>query len=747
MILDPLTTTIKKLRCTYSNSLRQQYLRERDKLETLKSPELFVENQACTNSDVLKMSPNSIIEYEVPKCSENCATSPFLLEDIPEKDDKIPSKQSDNVESYDSISCLSQNLEMYDINDDCTIKNRKNSDNQYSKQSADIHQSMKTVNFYSVNEKDSAQEHYINHLSKNKRHKNNFYVDFSDCENSQYIDNRKQARISTLSNDSILLAEKYLSRDTCKKSPINFSDRIVNKCNAKNVKPVIHRRYNHVTAIKDNHSVQKNDDLFYKVSYAEKLYKQFGIDINNKRDNKRHVYVDASHQQLLQKNKQETVKSPHLCMEYQAYSDISQVSPNSTSIFKIDNKIPRYRENHTITFPLIKDIHLIKDTSQKKNKFHLTQKNIAPYNGITKESCEIQFPNASENFPMPSIINAEFVNFHDGTKVFKPQIESMNMKDTQEELMNIKDSQESLIEKFDINMYSNYKNKLDGRNRLCQFDDSLQTFETSYNTNAYTERLAREQEQVLSKAKKQLFHSHDYTINLRDTNPCNFNIKSMKLPSQQTKLHIYNDAKQELLEKSLHNRNKNILFNSLNAKPIPSSTFNFSQNIQTNKRLRESTCREIFNKTDVECAKNQINLNHCNEQYIYLDSARCRHNVSQEHFHKGAVQPGILHGDRNSSMDNCINLSTDVPLLLVEPKRNSTHTYLKMIDDQHRSVQNITQPIKYIAVNNNSDIQRIPIYISDKNIEDVPLEVITLVKPNAQTEEMYFHKKYHLYKY
>lgn len=732
MILDPLTTTIKKLRCTYSNSLRQQYLRERNKLETVKSSAVSVENQACTYSDVSQMSP--AIEYEVPKCSENRTISPFLLEDIPEQDDKIHSMQSDNVEPYDSISCLSQTLETYDIND-CIIRNRKNNDNQYSKQSADIYQSPRTVN--SMNEKDSIQEHYINHSSKNKRHnKNNFYVDFSDDENLQCIDNRKHAEISTFSNDSMLFAEKYLSRDTCEKSPNNFSNKVINKYNAKNVKrPVIHHRYNHVTATKDNHSAQKNDDLFYKMNYAEKLYKQFGININNKRDNERHAYVDSSHQQ---KNKQEleTVKLPDLSMKYQACSDVSQVSSKSTSIFKMDSEIPKYRENRTIAFPLIKD------TSQKENKFHWMQKNITPYNDITKESYEIQFPNASRNFLTPSIINSKF--FHDGTKMFKPRIESMNMEDSQESLMNIKESQESLIEKFDINMHSN---KLNGRNRLCRFDDSLQTFETLYNTNAYTTERTRGREQVLSKVKNQLFHSHNY-----HANPCNFNIKSTKLPSQQAKLHICenNDAKQELLEKSLHNRNKNILFNSFNAKAIPSS-LSFSQNIQPDQRFRESTCKEIFDK-DVECAKNQINLNHCNEQYIYLDSTRCQHNVSQEHhFHKGAVQtimqPRILHEDRDNRMDNCINLSTDVSLLLVEPKKNSAYTYPKMIDDQHHSVQNITQPIKYVAVNNNSDIQRIPIYISDNNIiEDVPLEVITLVKPNAQTEELYFHKKYHLCK-
>lgn len=722
MILDPLTKTIKKLRCTYSNSLRQQYLREKNKLETVKPSALSVENQACTYSGASQMSP--AIEYEVPECSENRTISPFLLEDIPEEHDKIHSMQSDNVEPYDSISCLSQTLETYDIND-CIIKNRKKDDNQYSKQSVDIYQSPRTVN--SVNEKDSIQEHYINHPSKNKRHnKNNLYVDFSNHENLQCIDNRKHAEDSIFLNDSMLFAEKYLSRDTCEKSPINFSNRVINKCNAKNVKrPVIHR-YNHVTAVKDNHSGQKNDDSSHKMNYAEKLYKQFGININNKRDNERHAYVDSFHQQ---KNKQEleTVKLPDLSMKYQACSDVSPVS--STSVFKIDNEIPKYRENHTIAFPLIKD------ASQKENKFHWMQKSITPYNDITKESYETQFPNGAKNFPTPSMRNSQF--FHDGTKMFKPRIESMNMEDSQESLMNIKESQESLIEKFDLNMHSN---KLNGRNRVCRFDDSLQTFETLYNINAYAERTRG----------RELFHSHNYhAINLRDANPCNFNLKSTKLPAQQAKLHIYenNDAKQELLEKSLHNRNKNILFN---AKAIPSSTLNFSQTIQPDQRFRKSTCKEIFNKADVECAKNQIDLNHCNEQYIYLDSIRCQHNASQQHhFHKGAVQivqPRILHEDRDNRMDNCINLSTDVSLL-VEPKKNFVYTYPKMMDDQHHSVQHITQPIKYVAVNNNSDIQRIPIYISDNNIkEDVPLEVITLVKPNAQTEEVYFHKKYHLSK-
>ncbi|XP_050446692.1 uncharacterized protein MAL13P1.304-like [Cataglyphis hispanica] len=738
---DPLTTIIKKLKHIYSNSLHEQYLHGKNRLKTMKSSKLSVENQTCTYLDDLQISPKSTstVEYEVPKCNENRTISPFL-KDIPKEDDKINFLQNDNIEPYDSISHSSQNiLEAYDTND-CII-NRKNNDNQYSKQLPNIHQS-KRVSFNSVNEKDFVRKHsnYTNQPSKNKRHnKNNFYVDFLDHdENSQYIDNTKQAEISTFSSDSMLLAKKYSSKnDVSKESPNNIFDRITNKCNAKNIKrPVILRRHNNVTVIKDNHSVQKNDeDLFYKKSYMEKVYEQFGININNKNlDNNRHAYVDSSRQQFLhEKNKQELeiVKSPDLPVEYQAciYSDVSLVSPNSSSIFEIDCETPKYRKNHTITFPLIRK------TSQKENKFHLMQSNKNRYNDITKESYEMQFPNASENFPTPSIINAQFMNFHDRTKMFESQKRSME----------IKDSQESLVEKFDINMHPN---KLNGRNKSCQFDDSLQTLEVSYNTNAYIERLARKQED-LPKVKEHLFHSHNYNaINyLRGANPCNFNVKPSKTLSQQTKLHTCerNDSKQEFLQKNPHNRNQNVLLNNINARAI-SSTLNF-QNIQTDKRFGESTCKEIFSKADVECARNRVNLSHCNEQY--LDTTRCQHNFSTHHFDKRAlqtmVQPRILHEDHNCNRDNCINSSNDVPLLLLQ--KHNAYTYPKVIDDQHCSVmlQNIAQPIKYLALNNNSDIQRIPVYINEKNvIENVPLKVITLVKPNAQTEELYFHKKYNL---
>ncbi|XP_072753349.1 uncharacterized protein [Anoplolepis gracilipes] len=737
---DPLTTIIEKLRRT--NSLCQQ-LRKMNELKIGKSSELPVGNQACTYSNISQMLPNSTstIEYEVRKYNENRRISPVLLENIPEEDDKIYLMQSDNIEACDSIS---QNIsEICDTND-CIIEKYKNNDKQYSKQSADIHQSTRAANLYAVNKKGNRKKHF-NYL-KNKRHnRNNFNADFFDYEHSQCIDNMKHTKISTFSSDSMLLADKYSSTDACKKSSTDFSNKITNKCNAKNIKRPVIRRNNNVTAVKD-HSVQKhNEDLFHKKSYVEKVYEQFGININHKNlDNKRHPYVDSFRQQLLRKkNKREleTVKTP-LSVEYQActYSDASQVSPhtyNSTSICEIDCEIPKYRENHTNALPLIEGIF------QKRNKFHLMQSNIAPYNDITKESYKMQFSNASENFPTPSIINAQFANVPDRIKTFEPEIGLMEMQD----------SQESLVEKFDINLHPK---KLDRRNGLCRFDSSLSTFETLYNiNNTYSKQLAEEEKQVLPKMKKHPSNSHNYAINyLQDASPCTFNIKSTKPLSQQIKLHICesNDAKQELLEKRSNDWNQNVFFNNVNkTRVIPSSTLNLSQNIQTNKRFREPTYKEIFSNANIECSKNQDNLSNCNTQYIYLDSTRCQHkyNISQAHrFHNGAVQtmiqPGILHEDYNSNMDNCINLSNDVPLSL--DQNYTTYTYPK-VDNQHRSVllQNITQPIKYLAVNNNSDIQRIPVYINDKNvIQDDPVKVITLIKPNIQKEELYFHKNYNL---
>jgi len=348
-----------------------------------------------------------------------------------------------------------------------------------------------------------------------------------------------------------------------------------------------------------------------------------------------------------------------------------------------------------------------------------------------KELHETTFPNVSKNLATSSTMNAMF----DQTKVLEPQIGSMK----------IKDSQESQIEQFDINMCPKEHNE---RNKFCRYNDSLysRSFEAPYNTNAYGEKLPQE-EQISPDIRKHFFHSNNHRrINyLQDVNFSNSNAEPTKQQfPQQTKLHVCEANKKEFFKKNTHDQNQNILFTNVDG-GIP-------QNIQqTEKRSTEAKWKnsgsreKLFVKTNVECAKNQINQNacHCNEPYIYFDSANCPRNYKEQahYFHKETAQPENLRDTRsyNNNIDNCINSSNttrNVPLLSLK-QQNNLYTYPK--DDQHRAVllQNVTQPIKYLAVKNGSNIQRIPVYINDRSIrvaENFPLKVIALMDPNTQTK-------------
>lgn len=657
MILDPITTTIKKLRHAYTNSFRQQLLRKKKKQE-LENEEsaYFVEHQACTSSDISQLSP---IEFEVPKCSENHILAARFQQGVSQKDDKLhliqnaQIKKSDGITRYSSTSCSSRNtFATYNVNGSIVENCENNSDTQCSKQSKDIRQLPKSMNFYFVNEKDSIpldsqknSNHVFGHLSKSKRHdKDHFSIDIPGYGNSQCIDNSKYLETSMFLNDPIL-SEKHFSKDYFReKLPIAACDNcapsnVLKKCNnktneynVKNVKrvPTILRRCNNIAINKPNHSVHINGN------YAEDLCKK-----------------------------------------------------NETNLF---NRIPS--------------------------------------NDIEKELYETAFPNVYKNLPTSSTMNAIF----DQTKILEPQIE----------LMKIKDSQESQVEQFDINMRLKEHNE---RNRFCRHDDSLypRNFEASYNTNTYTEKLPQ-QEQISPDIRKHFFRSNNYrSINhLQDTRFSNSHVELAKQFPQQTKLHMCETNKQKLFRKNICDQNQNIVFNNVNDRAMPMPILNFPQNIQTEKRSIES-CQEMFGKTDVECAKNQINQNacHCNEQYIYFDSANCpRKYKEQAHYiHKETAQPESLCDTRgyNNSTDNCINLSStmrNVPLLSLKQK-NNLYTYPKAIDDRAVLLQNVTQPIKYLAVKNGSDIQRIPVYINDRNVriaENVPLKVIALMDQSTQTK-------------
>lgn len=650
MILDPVTTTIKKLRHAYTDSFRQQLLRKKNKqeLENVESA-YSVEYQACTSSDISHLSP---IEFEVPKCSENHILAARLQQGVSQKDDKhliqnAQLKRSDGITRHSPTSSSSRNtFAIYNaIMGNC----KNNSDTQYLKQPKDIRQLPKSMSFYFVNEKDSIQldsqknpNHVFGHLSKSKRHdKDHFSIDIPGYGNSRHINNSKYLETSIFLNDPIL-SEKHFSKDYSREkfaacdncAPSNVLKKCnneTNKCNVKNVKrvPTILRRCNNIAINKRNHSVQINSD------YAEGLYKK--------------------------------------C---------------ETNLF---NRIPS--------------------------------------NGIEKELYETAFSNVLKNLPTSSKMNAIF----DQTKILEPQIE----------LMKIKDSQESQVEQFDINMHPKEHNK---RNKFCQHDDSLypRNFKAPYNRNAYIEKLPQ-QEPISPDMRKNFFHSNNYrSINhLQGARFSNSSVELAKQFPQQTKLHVCETNKQKLFRKNTRDQNQNIIFNNVNDRAIPMPILNFPQNNQTEKRSIES-CQEMFGKTDVECAKNQINQNacHCNEQYIYLDTANCRKYKEQAHYiHKETAQPESLCDTRgyNNSTDNCVSSTMqNVPLLSLKQK-NNLYTYSKAIDDQHRAVllQNVTQPVKYLAVKNGSDIQRIPVYINDRNVriaENVPLKVIALMDPSTQTK-------------
>ncbi|XP_029170502.1 variant-silencing SET domain-containing protein-like isoform X3 [Nylanderia fulva] len=618
-----------------------------------------VEYQTYNNLDT-SLDSTSVIEYEVPNNSKN--------KEHNAEDGNIYLMQNDNVAHNSSTSLALQ----------------------------------KAANFSLVNEEDSIQKdfNYIAHSSKDKRHNKDYFVlDLS--KNAQSIDNRRHAETSTHSNDSMLLANKYSSDDYDSEEELtniwkNTSAEVTNTYNRENVEqPVIHQ-YDERNRSKRNHSVERSDKNVYDEAYMER-YNIFGIDINNKYPaNERRTYVDSFSQQLLReksKRELETVKSSDLSVEYQArtYSDASDallISPNLMSTYKV-NKISKYNEN-LFKFPSRKDVSQREDT-------YLAH---------------------SSNFPTPSIINKQFVNTHDRVESFKPQIESIELED----------SQESLVNQFDINMHPN---KLNGRNKLYPFHN-LQTLETSLDTNLFMEQLKQERVKPL---KKRFY--------LDPSTSDNFNVQSIQSLPQRTRQYTCenDDRKQELFKKTIRNPYQNILFNNSRAINHPSSTLNLSQ---TGARRRESTYEEIFNKPDMECSRNQTNSYYCHNQPIHFDSVKYQHkcHVSQARpFHEGALQSGILQvEDYNSHINNYINLSNNVQGIPSSLLQQQHATYLNVHDDQHCAAQNITQPVKYFAVSNNSNIQRIPIYISDKSIiENAP--VVPLVKSNVQnTEEVYFHK-------
>ncbi|KAL6267912.1 hypothetical protein P5V15_000980 [Pogonomyrmex californicus] len=408
-----------------------------------------------------------------------------------------------------------------------------------------------------------------------------------------------------------------------------------------------------------------------------------------------------------------------------ATNDISPNYNNKTSKCNMKNvkRVPtilrRYNNaainkpnNSVVNNDYIEDLY-------NKHEFNLFE---ISNNNTEKKLYKTEFPNVLKNIPSSDTRNMLF----EQTKILEPQIGSMK----------IEDSQEPEIKQRDINICSTKHN---GKKEFCRHDDSMysQTFKTSYNTSAYTEKLP--QKQILHDTRKPFYLNNSPIHYLQSVNFSNSNVESAKQFPQQSKSHICEINKQKFCGKSTCDQNHNILFNDDNDKII--STSKFPHNIQNEKRSRE-LFRETFDNTDIECTKHLISQNacRCNEQLIY--STNYPRKEQMHYLHKKAAESKDLRDTRgyNNSTDNCVNSSNTMQNLPPSLKqKNDVYMYSKAIDNQHHAVllQNVTQPIKYFAAKSGTDIQRIPVYINDKNIriaESVPLGVVAVMNPNTQAK-------------
>ncbi|XP_018393432.1 PREDICTED: uncharacterized protein LOC108772409 [Cyphomyrmex costatus] len=435
----------------------------------------------------------------------------------------------------------------------------------------------------------------------------------------------------------------------------------------------------------------------------------------------KHAYADSFRQQLLRRKKKQELENldSTYSVEHQACvsSDISQLSP-------VEFEVPKCSENHTIAARLQEGLlhkdnksHLVQDTKLKKHdgtmgfSFScLLRKTVTNNtNGPVVENCENndnQYSKQSENV----------CQLAKSTNLFVINEKDLAQLDSQKNPNCINGDVEGLSKKYETNLF-NRSNGIE--KELCKtaLPNSFKNLSTPRIVNAMIDQTKILEPQIGSMKIKDSQESQVEQFNI-NMHPKEYN--------ERNECYRYND--------SLYPRSFKVSCNT---------------NACAEKLLQEQISSDIrkHHHSNLKYTKNQINENacHCNEQYIYFDSANCpRKYKEQAHqFHKEIAQPESLYDTRgyNNSVDNCVNLSNstqNVPLLTLRQK-DDLYMYPKAIDDQHRAVllQNVTQPVKYLAVDNGSNIQKIPVYINDRSVrvaENVPLKVIAVMDPSIQTK-------------
>ncbi|KAL0104313.1 hypothetical protein PUN28_017206 [Cardiocondyla obscurior] len=452
--------------------------------------------------------------------------------------------------------------------------------------------------------------------------------------------------------------------------------------------------------------------------------------LNNSKLFKKH-FLKESHEELLDSvsdkySSNDQINEKHNRKTINKY-DVKNVKRIPTILRRYGNVIDN-KSNHSAQI-----------TDNYKNKLYTEYEtnllNTNLNNSFKKKLFETSVPNVLKNLPPTSTM------IFNQSKILGPQIETMQ----------IKDSQESQVDEFDVNIHSKERN---GRNKTYRYDSSCtcaQKVEVTYNTNAYSEKLPQ-REQISPIIKTRGLHSNNcrQTNLFQDINFSNSNVEPTKEYPQRTKLHVCETDKRLFYRKDTRHQNQSIPFAN-DGQTIPTPMLNHRQNIQADQKpkgpCQKSHNLHLFDKTDVKCAENKIKqdeCHHCNEQYLYFDSANCsRRYKEQAHYFKEISQPQRLCNTRsyNNDIDNCVNLPSNVQNVSVLPlqQQNNLYAYPQTIDNQHRAVlmQSVTQPVKYLAVKNGSNIQRVPVYINDKNVrvvQNVPLNVITLMDQSTQAK-------------
>ncbi|XP_032678490.1 uncharacterized protein LOC116847510 isoform X2 [Odontomachus brunneus] len=119
------------------------------------------------------------------------------------------------------------------------------------------------------------------------------------------------------------------------------------------------------------------------------------------------------------------------------------------------------------------------------------------------------------------------------------------------------------------------------------------------------------------------------------------------------------------------------------------------------------------------------NSNCCEEKHIYHNYPNCSHeyNISQAHQNSAdttirtTVTPGYsyLPVHYSSIANNYVSLPTNMGHTRILPLIPNHDTYPQQIDDHQRIIclQNYIQPAKYFALDNGTNVHKIPLYVKD----------------------------------